>query len=705
MALGIKPRLFASLAVPISNSNFEFYSQKDGNMRKASADQVRDYMSADWDATPLGFVPTATGNTTNLNEFRLDSEGNLWFIDRDGDGLKFQLYIDAGDIDYDLTDGYVPYYKDSVDKLEDSPIFYDNATSRVGYFTAAPNYSFHMFGDMAVENGSSALFYLIGGNSFTNSSIYFGYVGDESKHEITREAFGDDLYIGLDSAEVMRMQIGGQIIFSQYGVETFNTGTSATYPVFDSIGYVYERTAAELAAELGASGGGLWSSNVNGIYVTDLTDFVGIGTASPDYQLHVVSGTGSDASLVVQNTGGAIADDAHIRAIAAAGGGEAKITFQRDAYGFTLGVDNNGVDAWYLATGNNLNSKLISVLSSGEVGIGVVTPLRHLHIKETNGTTIGIRIEEDTSTTGYKWDIYMGANDDNLYIKNITNDGVFTEFKIRDSSNNDRLEVSMSTGELTTASYGSDTITGVFGTFAAWDTSGRSIELSAADVVSELSAELGNTIYTGDDTLDGNREVSLSTYYMKFTNTNYEVAIKSNGVDLLYDDGAGTTGDIKISPSGGLTYGVDDGTEYNTMSQSPTGGWAVIAFDGTYLGTIKLIGKRFEATGQVARSGKITATITTDQDDFAPTGYVTTYIIEIDNGANNVAITGLNSAHATQGTTYKFKRLGSGTVTLMDEDAGSAAANRFDGNGSDKAINVLASVVYDTDDDRWLIED
>jgi hypothetical protein len=42
--------------------------------------------------TPLATTPSVTGNTTNLNKFVKDPNGQTWFIDKDGRGLKFPSY-------------------------------------------------------------------------------------------------------------------------------------------------------------------------------------------------------------------------------------------------------------------------------------------------------------------------------------------------------------------------------------------------------------------------------------------------------------------------------------------------------------------------------------------------------------------------------------------------------------------------------------
>jgi hypothetical protein len=42
----------------------------------------------DFNPTPVSFIPTASGNTTNLNSFVIDPNGDIWFIDEQGDAVK-----------------------------------------------------------------------------------------------------------------------------------------------------------------------------------------------------------------------------------------------------------------------------------------------------------------------------------------------------------------------------------------------------------------------------------------------------------------------------------------------------------------------------------------------------------------------------------------------------------------------------------------
>jgi hypothetical protein len=42
--------------------------------------------------TPIAFVPTATGNATNLNEIVTDPDGNVWYIDGNGDAEMIECH-------------------------------------------------------------------------------------------------------------------------------------------------------------------------------------------------------------------------------------------------------------------------------------------------------------------------------------------------------------------------------------------------------------------------------------------------------------------------------------------------------------------------------------------------------------------------------------------------------------------------------------
>lgn len=82
-----RPDQFTEETSP-TDANFEVYSQKNGQVRRASLANLKKYFTPDLQATPIGYVPTLTGNTLNLMEFVEDTNGDKWYIDSEGKGIK-----------------------------------------------------------------------------------------------------------------------------------------------------------------------------------------------------------------------------------------------------------------------------------------------------------------------------------------------------------------------------------------------------------------------------------------------------------------------------------------------------------------------------------------------------------------------------------------------------------------------------------------
>lgn len=57
--------------------------------------------------TPIGFIPTATGNATNRNEFVIDSNGRQWFIDYAGDAIVVRDPTSTITVDRTFAEGVV----------------------------------------------------------------------------------------------------------------------------------------------------------------------------------------------------------------------------------------------------------------------------------------------------------------------------------------------------------------------------------------------------------------------------------------------------------------------------------------------------------------------------------------------------------------------------------------------------------------------
>jgi hypothetical protein len=99
-----------------NNSNFEFYSRKLGSNKKATFNGVRKNMLPS--ITTVEYVPATSGNTSNLGEIVEDTNGDIWYIDGDGDGVKIgSVTYTAGD-GIDITSGVITNTGDLDDENE-----------------------------------------------------------------------------------------------------------------------------------------------------------------------------------------------------------------------------------------------------------------------------------------------------------------------------------------------------------------------------------------------------------------------------------------------------------------------------------------------------------------------------------------------------------------------------------------------------------
>lgn len=82
-----RPDFFPVEANP-NNANFEFYSQKNALTRRATMDGVANYISPRVEAVAIAYTPTTNGNPyADWRKFVVDPNGDLYFIDADGDGM------------------------------------------------------------------------------------------------------------------------------------------------------------------------------------------------------------------------------------------------------------------------------------------------------------------------------------------------------------------------------------------------------------------------------------------------------------------------------------------------------------------------------------------------------------------------------------------------------------------------------------------
>lgn len=98
-----RPDQFTEETSP-TNANFEVYSQKNGQVRRASLLNLKKYFTPEVETTAINYVPASTGNTTNLMEFVKTTGDSIYFID--AVGSSFLLYDPAiGSGSTELSDG------------------------------------------------------------------------------------------------------------------------------------------------------------------------------------------------------------------------------------------------------------------------------------------------------------------------------------------------------------------------------------------------------------------------------------------------------------------------------------------------------------------------------------------------------------------------------------------------------------------------
>ena len=83
---GVKPRTFAAETTPEDAD--EFYSQAGGVEERITIATLKQTFGPEITSS-IGYVPSASGNANNRNEFVIDPNGARWFIDFDGDAIQF----------------------------------------------------------------------------------------------------------------------------------------------------------------------------------------------------------------------------------------------------------------------------------------------------------------------------------------------------------------------------------------------------------------------------------------------------------------------------------------------------------------------------------------------------------------------------------------------------------------------------------------
>lgn len=166
-------------------------------------------------------------------------------------------------------------------------------------------------------------------------------------------------------------------------------------------------------------------------------------------------------------------------------------------------------------------------------------------------------------------------------------------------------------------------------------------------------------------------------------------SVRLNDIQTLsLRDEAGSSLSATFAPSGGRIVLVKD--HANNYFRLLSGGGQ--AQGRTFLGHIRL-------NGYISP-----AQITSDQNDYNPTGLASCSVLRVNDDQNGRKITGI-VAPASGGQTILLMNVGSFTISLPQEDTNSSAANRFFGtNGTAPTLTAKRFMLihYDETLTRWV---
>lgn len=82
----VDPRTFPTDVSPVAND--QLYSFTDGTNKKFLLSDLKDFFGADVNLSKVAYIPSATGNVSDLHSFVIASDSTVWYIDGDGDGVR-----------------------------------------------------------------------------------------------------------------------------------------------------------------------------------------------------------------------------------------------------------------------------------------------------------------------------------------------------------------------------------------------------------------------------------------------------------------------------------------------------------------------------------------------------------------------------------------------------------------------------------------
>lgn len=434
------------------NSDPHFYYQFDG-VPKATSILGRFYAIAKNSSNEhigyAGFNFRAVDNTTN------DEKGAVAImLNEGGDDLvpwspvevaRWSAHSGTGCLGID--DSSCDFALEVVDDLAvsstasgDGDIFVVESGGDVGIDNSDPDKRFYVHVDDSADGmlihhesavGNYACYYISADNAFDAGKGAFCYEKTAGSGRGTIHLLNNNVADGNDATlddSVLTILNSGYVGVNQVNPSTqfdvnttdenvarFSSADSGARIIIrddDTVGYV---NTADGVISLGLTGG-LNALNLN----VDSSGFVGIGTTTPDYRLHViddgvplrldrettVTNTGRDIIELTHNSSNDISDDFGGSMLFNIGDDNSekenigRIGFYRD------GDDSSGKMILAADDGNIAGGETITLRASGAVGIGENNPFNRFEVSHTSAAHIGM----NNTDANYMWS--MGVDDD-----------------------------------------------------------------------------------------------------------------------------------------------------------------------------------------------------------------------------------------------------------------------------------------------------
>ena len=211
-----------------------------------------------------------------------------------------------------------------------------------------------------------------GAYTFPGSLAVTGALTQNSSNVITQANIASNAVTSLNSQQgALTLSQGTNISLSGTGNLTVNTvanpsfATSVTSPIL-------QNNSADLTIK----------TNTSGNIVLSPAGNVGIGTTSPQAKLHITKATtgGIGGSVILENGAGGLNDETRIDSILSATG----VSTGRVGFIRTNSPSAGDSDIYFSTTGSGALGEKVRIQSSGNVGIGSVSPGAKLDV---NGNT------------------------------------------------------------------------------------------------------------------------------------------------------------------------------------------------------------------------------------------------------------------------------------------------------------------------------